>query len=53
MAKAKSTLQSARRDFSGYKFDTSNYLVIERGVYRDTQTGRLMAHKPKEQKPKK
>lgn len=44
VAKAKSTLQRRRQELSGYKFDTSNYIIFNSGVRRDVDTGKLVIH---------
>ncbi len=48
------TKNTARKqpDYSGYKFDTSTYVIIDTDVRRDKHTGRLVSTDPK-QKPKK
>jgi hypothetical protein len=54
MAKAKTDLRPHKSSFSDYKFDTSTYLILDKGIHRDSKTGRLMTSaKGKELKPKK
>jgi hypothetical protein len=53
MAKAKPNLHSDKGHFSGHKFDTSKYIVLNFGVSRNMKTGQLMARDAKGSKPKK
>ena len=42
MAKAKPALKDTYERLSNYKFDTSNYVVLDTGVRRDAATGKLL-----------
>jgi hypothetical protein len=44
MSKAKAALQKVKRELSGYKFDTSTYIILDAGVRRDASTGMLTVH---------
>jgi hypothetical protein len=56
MTKGKANQSPQSKSFSGHKFDTSNYVVLNLGVYRDSKTGQLAqkaASSTKEVKAKK
>lgn len=39
-----SAVLKTQKRLSDYKFDTSNYIILESGVRRDAATGKLMVH---------
>jgi len=45
MAKTKTGLKSLVQRLSDYKFDSSDYIVLDTGVRRDAATGKLVARK--------
>ncbi len=55
MARAKSALKDTYERLSNYKFDTSNYVVLDTGVRRDAVTGKLVISNTagRKEKPKK
>jgi hypothetical protein len=55
MAKAATAAKQAQQRLSDHKFDTSNYIILDIGVRRNTRTGRLVSEKdiPETRKVKK
>jgi hypothetical protein len=45
MAKTKTGLKSLVQRLSDYKFDSSDYIVLDTAVRRDAATGRLVTRK--------
>lgn len=45
MPKETATLKQTQQRLSAHKFDTSNYIVMDTGVRRDINTGRLISEK--------
>jgi hypothetical protein len=52
MARAKPALKRPHESLSNYKFDTSNYVVLDTGVRRDAATGKLVMSKTNNGKEK-
>jgi hypothetical protein len=45
MAKDKTSLAQTQQRLSDHKFDTSDYIVLDTGVRRESSTGRLVSTK--------
>lgn len=52
MARPKPTLESTSRKLSGYKFDTTGYILLHSTVHREFTTGKLTDRKISETGPK-
>lgn len=44
MAKNKTSVENTIKKLEGYKFDSSNFIVLNSRVFRDASSGKLMRH---------
>jgi len=45
MQKAKPSVERTKQKITRHKFDSSNYVIFDKGVRRDFATGKLVVHR--------